>query len=155
MLRMNNQQIATVFRDIAGQLEREGDNAYRIRAYRRAADSLGELREPVADIAKREQLRQISGIGKELEQKIIELIDTGTLRQLSDSHPNGPLPDQDPFHLPGLDTAMAQLLHRRFHIESIEDLERLARSRLLRTLPGIGVSLERTILRGIVVQKKG
>ena len=152
---MNNQQIATVFRDIASHLEREGDNAYRIRAYRRAADSLGELQEPVAAVAKRKQLRQIRGIGKELEQKIIELIDTGTLRQLSDSHPHGPSSDQDPFQLPGLDTATVQLLHRRFHIESLEDLERLARSRLLRTLPGIGVSLERTILQGIDALKKG
>ena len=152
---MNNQQIATVFRDIAGRLEREGDNVHRIRAYRRAADSLGELREPVADIAKREQLRQIRGIGKELEKKIIELIDTGTLRQASDNHPNEPSSDQDPFQLPGLDTATAQLLHRRFHIESLEDLERLARSRLLRTLPGIGVSLERTILQDIDDLKKG
>ena len=152
---MNNQQIATVFRDIASQLEREGDNAYRIRAYRRAADSLSELREPVTDIAKREQLRQIRGIGKELEQKIIQLINTGTLRQLSDSHSQGPSSDQDPFQLPGLDTATAQLLHRRFHIESLEDLERLARSRLLRTLPGLGVSLERTILQAIDVLKSG
>lgn len=151
---MDNLKMATVFRDMASRLELEDENPYRIRAYRKAAESIIGLEEPVVQIAKRKQLRHIRGIGKELEQKILELISTGTLRLTSKAPQRTTSSDHDPFRIPGLDTNASRLLHQRFHIESMDDLEKLARSRLLRTLPGIGAGLERTILKGIESLKK-
>lgn len=152
--RMTNQEIVSVFQNIADRLELEGANPFRIRAYRKAATAIDHLKVPAARLADDRRLREIPGIGKDLEQKIHELLKTGTIRDPVDKKPDPSVPDAVPFGLPGLDPKLARLLHTRFHIETIEDLERLARSHLLRTLPGLGAQLERSILDGVETLKK-
>ena len=151
---MTNQEIASVFQNIADRLELEGANPFRIRAYRRAATAIDRLKVPAAHLADQGRLREIPGIGKDLEQKIRELLKTGSIRDPVEKSPDPPVPDAVPFRLPGLDPKLARLLHRRFHIETLHDLELLARSRLLRTLPGLGAQLEKSILDGIGNLKK-
>ncbi|MBI3610344.1 MAG: hypothetical protein HY204_06545 [Nitrospirae bacterium] len=150
----NVDTIVSVFRKIADRLELEGANPYRIRAYRRAATNLERLREPVEQLASGGRLRQIPGIGADLEQKILELLETGRLREPTDVVSDPPVTENLPFHLPGLDPKIARLLYKRFRIETLHDLEQLARSRLLRTLPGLGAELERRILDGLERVKK-
>lgn len=151
---MTNQEIASVFRTIADRLELEGANPYRIRAYRKAAMNLEHLKDSISSIAERGRLKQIPGIGKDLEQKILDLLSTGTIREPVTDRPETETPDKAPFQLPGLDPKLATLLYKRFHIETLDDLERLARSHLLRTLPGLGVQLEHAIRDGFETLKK-
>jgi DNA polymerase (family X) len=146
---VTNQEIATVFRKIADRLQLEGANPYRIRAYRKAATNIDHLKDPAARLAEQGGLRQIPGVGKDLEQKIHELLKTGTINDPVKNDSDRPGPGPVPFGLPGLDPQMARWLHRRFHLETLDDLERLARSRFLRTLPGLGLQLERDILNGL------
>ena len=151
---MTNQQIASVFQNIADRLDLEGANPFRIRAYRKAAMAIDRLKVPAGRLADDGRLREIPGIGKDLEQKIHELLKTGTIRDPVEEKPDPPAPDAAPFGLPGLDPKLARLLHRRYHIETLHDLELLARSHLLRTLPGLGAQLEKSILEGIETLKK-
>jgi len=146
---VTNQEIASVFQSIADRLELEGDNPFRIRAYRKAATAIDKLKVPVSDLSHEGRLREILGIGKDLEQKIHELLKTGTIGDPLEKKPDSGIPEAAPFELPGLDPKLARLLHRRFHIETLHDLEQLARSHLLRTVPGLGSQLERSILEGI------
>ena len=76
----DNQQFSTIFRDIASLLELQGDDPYRIRAYRRAAQTLTSLSEPLRIIAHRGALETLPGIGKTLSREIQELLETGRLR---------------------------------------------------------------------------
>lgn len=76
----DNQQFSAIFRDIAAVLELQGDDPYRIRAYRRAAQTLLSLSEPLRAIARREALETLPGIGKTLSKEIQELLETGRLR---------------------------------------------------------------------------
>jgi DNA polymerase (family 10) len=76
----DNQQCSAIFRDIASVLELQGDDPYRIRAYRRAAQMLLSLSEPLRAIARREALEALPGIGKTLSKEIQELLETGRLR---------------------------------------------------------------------------
>jgi DNA polymerase (family 10) len=151
---MTNEEIASVFQNIADRLQLEGANSFRIRAYRKAAMAIDRLKVPAARLADEGRLREIPGIGKDLEQKIHELLKTGTIRDPVEKKPELPLPDAVPFELPGLDPKLARLLHQRYHIETLHDLEQLARSHLLRTLPGLGAQLEKNILEGIENLKK-
>lgn len=151
---MTNEEIASVFQSIADRLQLEGANSFRIRAYRKAAMAINRLKVPAARLADEGRLREILGIGKDLEQKIHELLKTGTIRDPVEKKPELPLPDAVPFELPGLDPKLARLFHQRFHIETLHDLEQLARSHLLRTLPGLGAQLEKNILEGIENLKK-
>jgi DNA polymerase (family 10) len=148
---MTNQQIADAFRAIADRLQLAGANPYRVRAYRVAATNLERSSDSAADLAGRGQLKKIPGIGKELERKIIEGLKTGAIRE---SEVNGPTIETIPFQLPGLDPKLALLLYKRFQIENLQDLEQLARSRLLRTLPELGTDLEHRILADLEKLKK-
>ena len=70
-----------IFEEIADLLEIQGANPFRIRAYRNAARTVGELRaEARALLEKGEDLTELPGIGDDLAAKIHEIVDTGTLQ---------------------------------------------------------------------------
>ncbi|HKE61503.1 MAG TPA: histidinol-phosphatase [Nitrospira sp.] len=143
-----NQQIAALFRSIADLLASQRANPYRVRAYRRGADSLLALAEDVADIAKRQALEEIEGVGKDLSEKIEEFLRTGKIQTLDALRT--PLPDQvrDWVSLPGLSESLVAYLYGRLNIATLEDLERLVRSHMLRTIPGFAGS-EQDLLQAI------
>jgi len=132
---------------MADRLQLEGANPYRVRAYRKAAANIDQWKESVVQMADEGRLREIPGVGKDLEKKVRLLL--------------APVPVPDPFEdkaeditinpdwlrLPGLDPGTAKILQKRFHLESLRDLELLARSRYLRTIPEFGARLERSILK--------
>lgn len=143
-----NQQIAALFRSIADLLASQRANPYRVRAYRRGADSLLALAEDVADIAKRQALGEIEGVGKDLSEKIEEFLRTGKIQTLDALRT--PLPDQvrDWVSLPGLSESLVAYLYGRLNITTLPDLERLVRSHMLRTIPGFAGS-EEALLQAI------
>src|SRR5438105_13381793 len=77
---IDNQQCSALFQDIASLLELQGDDPFRIRAYRRAAQTVASLSEPLRTIARRGALETLPGIGKNLSREIQELLETGRLR---------------------------------------------------------------------------
>ena len=144
----NNQHIATLFRSIADLLAAQRANPYRVRAYRRGADSLLALAEDVAEVAKRHELEEIEGIGKDLSEKIEEFLRTGAIQTLESL--KTPLPDEVRAwaHLPGLSDSLVAYLYGRLGITTLAALEQLVRSHMLRTLPGFS-GPEETLLHAI------
>ena len=76
---MNNSEIARVFQDIADLLERKKENWFKIRAYRKAADSIEQLSADVEQLVREDRLKEIPGVGEAITRKITELITTGKL----------------------------------------------------------------------------
>ncbi len=76
---MNNTEIAAVFTDIADLLEGKKDNWFKIRAYRKAASSIGELPLEVEQLAREGRLKEIPGVGEAITKKITELVTSGRL----------------------------------------------------------------------------
>ena len=76
---MKNTEIAKVFRDIADLLEKKNDNWFKIRAYRKAADSIEELPLAVEQLVAEDRLKEIPGVGEAINKKITELVNTGQL----------------------------------------------------------------------------
>ena len=76
---MKNSEIAQVFADIADRLESRKDNWFKIRAYRRAAGSIGELTVDVAQLVREGRLKEIPGVGEAITRKITELVTSGRL----------------------------------------------------------------------------
>ena len=76
---MENSEIARIFEEIAEMLTRKEDNFFKIRAYRRVAQSLRELPIPVRHLAAEGRLREIPGAGEAITKKITELLETGRL----------------------------------------------------------------------------
>ena len=135
-----NQQLAGLFRSMAELLASQRANPYRVRAYRRAADSLLALEEDVAGMAQRRTLEEIEGIGKELAEKIVEFLETGTVRAYEQLKRPLPTDVKNWATLPGLSESLVAYLYFRLGIRNRVDLEQLVQSHLLRTMPGFSGS---------------
>ena len=140
-----NQELAALFASMAGLLASRADNPYKVKAYQRAADSLLNLREGVNEFAERGELRSISGIGKELESKIQEFLATGQIRAYEAL--KTPLPEavREWVSLPGFSEPIVHDLFFRLGMKTWDDLEILAKSHLLQTLPGMGAGRDEII----------
>ena len=77
---MTNDEIGEVFRNIGNLLQIKGDDSFRARIYDRAAETIDELSADLYKFAEEGTLRSIPGIGKAIEQKIIEMLETGQCR---------------------------------------------------------------------------
>ncbi|MEQ1626274.1 MAG: histidinol-phosphatase [Nitrospira sp.] len=147
-----NERVAQVFQSIATLLASQRANPYRIRAYRRAADSILALEEDVALVAQRQELEDIDGIGKDLAGKIREFLETGTIRTYEELKTPLPPEVKSWARLPGLHDSLVSYLYARLGIRTLDDLEQLVSSHLLRTVPGFTGS-EDALLQAIRQQK--
>ena len=140
-----NQELAAVFSSMAGLLVARHENPYKVRAYRRAAETLRDLSEDLSELSKGGQLQTLPGIGKELAGKIQEYLTSGRIRAYEEL--KTPLPEavQDWMELPGFSEPVVHDLYFRLGIRSWDDLEALAKSHLLRTLPGLGARSEEIV----------
>lgn len=144
----HNEHVATLFRSMAELLATHRANPYRIRGYRRAADGIEALEEDVAEIARRQGLEEIDSIGRDLSDKIVEILKTGTFQAYEALRT--PLPDEvkDWANLPGLSESLVGYLYARLSIKTLPALEQLVQSHLLRTIPGFSGS-EDALLQAI------
>ena len=76
---MSNAEIAKIFQEIADLLRIKKDSIFKIRAYEKAARSIGELREDVGQLVGEGRLKEIPGAGDAIARKITELVTTGKL----------------------------------------------------------------------------
>ena len=150
---MDNRQIARVLGEIGDLLEIKGDNAFKIRAYRTAADTLGTWPDAVArmDAA---QLRELPGIGKDLAGKIRELADTGTCLYHQELLQEFPPTILDLLRLQGVGPKTVALLYTTLNIRTVDELAAAAREGRLRKVKGMGARKEALILKAVEERQK-
>jgi DNA polymerase (family X) len=147
---VHNEDIAAVFDEIADLLEIEGDNPFRIRAYRNAARTLRELGEDIRTLVERgEKITGFPGIGKNLAEKIHEILDTGQCAALQKLRKQLPADLTELLKLPGLGPKRVHALYHELDIHTLEQLERAARDGLIQHLPGFGAKTELHILETV------
>jgi DNA polymerase (family 10) len=147
---VHNEDIAAVFDEIADLLEIEGDNPFRIRAYRNGARTLRELGRDIGSlIASGEDIRRLSGIGENLAAKIHEYLETGRCQALDKLRKQLPADLPQLLKLPGLGPKRVHALFHELDIHTTEQLERAARDGLIQTLPGFGAKTEARILEAL------
>jgi DNA polymerase (family X) len=144
-MKENNQRLAELFRSMADLLSAQRANPYRVRAYRRAADALLAIDEDVATLVERQGLEEIDGIGTDLAKKIEEFLGTGTVRAYEELKTPLPAEVRSWASLPGLSDSLVTYLYFRLGIRTLDDLEQITRSHLLRTLPSFSGSEERLL----------
>lgn len=145
---VDNMTIARIFRETGDLLEIAGENPFKIRAYRNAADTILACAEQLADLTP-DELRAIPGIGKDLAARIREIVETGASshhRALLEKYPPTIL---DLLGLQGVGPKTVAVLFKHAAIASIDDLERAARHGRLHALPGIGKRKEELILKAV------
>jgi DNA polymerase (family 10) len=151
---MRNLEIAKIFSDMADLLEIQGDNPFRVRAYRRAAQNIESLAEDIASVAVRGDLTEIPGIGKDLASKIQEYLETGTLKALEELKTKVPEGLIQLINVPSVGPKKAKLFYDVLGIKDVDALERAAKEGRLRSLPGMGPKSEANVLRGIALYRE-
>ncbi|RMG67733.1 MAG: DNA polymerase/3'-5' exonuclease PolX [Nitrospirae bacterium] len=151
---MSNQEIARAFNEIADMLELKGENPFRIRAYRRAAQNIEALSTDVTEMSP-EALQTVPGIGKDLAGKIREFIETGSIKQLEELRREVPAGLLEILLVPGVGPRTAKTIYDSLGISSLDELERACKEGRLSGLPGIKKKTEENILKGISMLKRG
>ncbi len=152
---MKNFEVARLFGLMADILEIKGENPFRIRAYRRAAQNLESLTENVEALAREERLDEIPGIGEDLAGKIAEYLETGRVKEIEAAQKGIPRGVVDFMNVPGIGPKTARLLYEKEGITTLDRLEKLARAGKLRGLHGIQAKTEANILKGIALVRGG
>jgi DNA polymerase (family 10) len=150
---VDNRALAQVFAQIADLLEIKGENAFKIRAYRGAAETIGEHPDAVARLDPA-QLRELPGIGKDLAAKIRELVETGACTYHAELLQEFPPTILDLLRLQGVGPKTVALLYGTLGITSLDALAAAAREGRLRGVKGMGAKKEALILKAIEERQK-
>jgi DNA polymerase (family 10) len=147
---VHNADIARILNRLADLLEIEDANPFRIRAYRRAAQTIADLPTGAAEmVAHGQDLSELPGIGKDLAGKIREIVETGRLTLLEEVEARTPSSLAVLTSLPGLGPKRVHALHERLGITTLDQLARAAKAHKLRALPGFSEKMEANILDAI------
>lgn len=147
-----NAEVADHFDLLADLLELEGAESFRVLAYRRAATRMRETSASVAQLALEGKAKELQGIGKTIEEKIVQIVETGDIEALTKRRASVP-PDVVAFmRLPGLGPKTAARIWQELGVTTLAGLKEAAESEQLRTLTGLGPRSEEKILKALAFQ---
>jgi DNA polymerase (family 10) len=144
-----NADLAEQFQLLADLMELEGADPFRIAAYRRAASRILETGSSVAQLALEGRAKQLQGIGKTIEQKIVEAIEDGEIHALTKRKAVVPVEVASFMRLPGLGPKTARRIWKELGITTVSGLREAAEAHRLRDLGGLGAKLEEKILAAL------
>lgn len=150
---MQNVEVGRIFEELADLLELDGANPFRVRAYRNAARTIEALSADVAAIAEREpiELQQLDGIGKDLADKIVVIVQTGQLPQLEELKQKIPAGVVQMLRIPGLGPKKVAALFKELGLETLDALKQAAEQGRIAELKGFGKKTEQSILEGLAI----
>jgi DNA polymerase (family 10) len=148
-----NADVAEQFELLADILEIEGYDAFRVLAYRRAAALIRDTGGSIAQLALDGKAKQLQGIGKTIEGKIVEIVEDGEVHALTKHKAIVP-PDVVAFtRLPGLGPKTARRIWKDLGVTTVPELRKAAEAEQLRTLSGLGPKLEEGVLKALDEKK--
>jgi DNA polymerase (family 10) len=139
---------------LADLLELEGEASFRVLAYRRAATRIRETAGSVAELALSGRAKELSGIGKTIEEKIVQVVEDGEMHALTKRKKIIPPEVVSFMRLPGLGPKTAARIWQELGVTTIDELKRAAEQEQLRTLAGLGAKTEERILKALAEKKQ-
>jgi len=138
---VNNEAIARRFYRLAALMELRGDDPFRWRSYRNAAEAIEVWPTPLKQIADQEGvagLQTIPGVGKAIAGKVIELLARGSFDAWDRLTAETPESVLDLMELPGIGPKTAAMLHQRFKVSTLDDMKTFVAGGGLDMIDGIG-----------------
>lgn len=155
---VQNAEIAAMFDQAADLLEIEGENQFRVRAYRRAARTIEGLPQSVRSmLAAQQDLSELPGIGKDLAGKIAGIVQSGHFELLDQLKKKLPGDVAEMAGLPGLGPKRVKLLYDKAKVHTLDDLRRAIKTGKLNGLHGFGPLTQKKLAAALekpVVQKR-
>jgi DNA polymerase (family 10) len=149
-----NADVAEQLELLSDLLEIEGEPAFRVLAYRRAATRIRETGTPVAQLALDGKAKELQGIGATIQDKIVQIVDTGEIEALTKRRKTIPPEVVEFLSIPGLGPKTVRKIWQELGVTTLAELKDAARSQRLRTLPGLGAKLEENVLKSVGRKKK-
>jgi DNA polymerase (family 10) len=149
-----NVDVAEQLELLADLLELEGEASFRVLAYRRAATRIRETAGSVAELALAGRAKELSGIGKTIEEKIVQVVEDGEMHALTKRKKIVPPEVVHFMRLPGLGPKTAARIWHELGVTTVEDLKHAAEQEQLRTLAGLGAKTEERILKALAEKKQ-
>ena len=144
---VHNAEIAAMFDQAADLLDIEGENPFRVRAYRNAARVIEALPQSIKSLlAAGRDLSEFPGIGKDLAGKIGDIVNTGRFRLLETLKRKLPGELGEMAALPGLGPKQVKLLYDKLHVGTLTDLKRAVETGRLREVRGFGPAIEQKLV---------
>jgi DNA polymerase (family 10) len=146
---LTNGRLARIFHEIGDMLELKGELVFKTVAYHRAADAIGRSPFDVAGAYRAGDRPQIPGVGKAIDDKIAELVETGHMRYYDKLKAEVPPTLVELLRIPGLGPKTVRQLNAEAGIATVEDLRSAAESGRLRQVKGMSARTEALVLEGI------
>ncbi len=152
---VTREQVVEILERIALLLELQGENPFKIRAYRNGARALELLEGDLATLVREDGLRGIAGIGEALREKIGTLVQTGRLPYYEELRAKFPPKLFELFDVPGLGPKKIKALYEQLGIASVADLEKACRDGKVAGLEGFGRKTQEKLLQALDALKRG
>ncbi|MCI0480953.1 MAG: DNA polymerase/3'-5' exonuclease PolX [Candidatus Dadabacteria bacterium] len=146
-----NNEIAEIFEHISDMLNVLGENPFKVRAYRNAAENILDLGEDIEDVAARDELTEIPGVGKDLAEKIDAYIKTGKIKEYEKLKEKVPLDLVDLLHIQGLGPKTLSLLFKELNVRNLAGLEKALGGEEILKFKGMGKKKIDDIKRGVEI----
>ncbi len=147
---MDNKSIAGIFYETADLMEIDGQDSFRIRSYRNAAEAIEGLPQQIADlISEPKQVLAIAGIGKGMLTNLQEMFREGRLSAHADLLKKYRPSMLQLLKVQGLGPKTISLIWSAYQICDLEGVEQLAREGKIRILPRMGEKHEQKLLKAI------
>jgi DNA polymerase (family X) len=146
---MTNYELALRFTRIADALEIQGENPFKLRAYRNASATIDDLEDSVAEIAARGKLADLPGFGQGIIGMTRDFLETGTTglwEKVKEEVPPGVL---EMARVPGIGPKTVKTLWDALKVTDVPGLEAAARAGKVRLLPGFGAAKEAKLIENI------
>ncbi|MFF2746155.1 DNA polymerase/3'-5' exonuclease PolX [Kitasatospora sp. NPDC058048] len=148
-----NDQVRELLQEYADLINITGGDAFRARAYEKAARAVGGHPGDLAGLDVK-GLQQIPGVGKSTAEKIAEYLATGTVPALEALRAEIPSGVREMMAVPSVGPKRALALYRDLGISSVDELAAAARAERLADLPGFGERSGEKILHGIELMRQ-
>ena len=139
---------------LADLLEIEGEASFRVLAYRKAATRIRETAGSVAELALNGRAKDLQGIGKTIEEKIVQVVEDGEMHALTKRKNIIPPEVVSFMRLPGLGPKTAARIWKELGVTTVDELKRAAEQEQLRTLTGLGAKTEERVLKALAEKKQ-
>jgi DNA polymerase (family 10) len=149
---MTNEEIARRFERLATLLEIRGDDKFRVRSYRNAAEVIETWPHSLERVAREEGargLQELPGVGKAISGKIVELVERGTFEAWEKLTAETPATVLDLLEVEGVGMKTAAVLHQQFKISSLADLRQFVEGGGLDLVDGVGEKSAERIRRSV------
>jgi DNA polymerase (family 10) len=144
-----NAELADQLDLLADLSEILNEDSFRVIAYRRAATRIRESPSPVAQLALDGKAKELPGIGRTIEEKVVEVVNEGEMAALRRRRERVPVGVVDFLRLPGVGPKTAARIWTELGVTTLDGLKAAAEDNRLRALSGLGARSEEKILQAL------